>query len=62
MGGRDGSRVSGLSATAYLEQSIREPNAFVVDGFTEGIMCQNYATDLTDQQLSDLVAFLDSLK
>ncbi len=49
---------AGLSAEDYLEQSIREPNAHITDGYTEGVMYQFYDDDLTDQQIDDLVAFL----
>jgi cytochrome c553 len=50
--------VAGMSAEEYLEQSIREPNAHVTEGFTEGTMYQFYDNDLSDQQIQDLVAFL----
>lgn len=50
--------VDGLSAEEYLRQSILEPNAHVTEGFTEGIMYQNYADELSDQEVDDLVAFL----
>jgi len=58
IGAQAGSRVPGLTAEEYLRQSIKEPDAHVEDGFTAGVMYQNYATDLTDQQIDDLVAFL----
>ncbi|PID85366.1 MAG: hypothetical protein CSA11_05630 [Chloroflexi bacterium] len=50
--------VAGLSAEEYLEQSIREPNAHITDGYTEGGMYQFYDNDLSDQEINDLVAFL----
>ena len=53
---------SGLDIEEYLRQSIEEPDAIISEGFTEGVMYQNYATDLTEQQISDLVAFLLTLK
>ena len=50
-------RVAGMSAADYIHQSIVEPNAFIVEGFAEGLMYQNYATDLTADQIDDLVAY-----
>lgn len=55
-------RVAGMSAADYIHQSIVEPNAYVVEGFAEGLMYQNYATDLTEQEINDLVAFTLTLK
>ena len=51
-----------MSAAEFLEQSIREPNAVITEGFSPGVMYQNYDTDLTDQQIADLVAFLETLQ
>jgi cytochrome c peroxidase len=56
------SRVPSLSAAAFLEESIRNPNAHVTEGFVEGVMYQNYGTELTDQEIDDLVAYLLTLK
>jgi cytochrome c553 len=50
--------VSGQSAEAYLRESIVDPNAHVTEGFTEGVMYQNYGSDLSEQEISDLVAYL----
>ncbi len=47
---------------AFLRQSIMEPDAVVTEGFTAGVMYQNYATDLSDQEIDDLVAYLLTLK
>ena len=58
MGARAVGAVAGLSADQYLEQSIKEPNAHITDGFTEGVMYQFYGTDLSEQEIADLVAFL----
>jgi cytochrome c553 len=55
-------RVAGLSAADYIHQSIVEPNAYVVEGFAEGLMYQNYATDLTEDQINDLVAYTLTLE
>lgn len=60
--GRASERVPELSAEEYLRQSIVEPNAYIVEGFSEGLMYQNYGRELTDQQIADLVAFLLTLE
>lgn len=54
---RAGQRVPGLSAEAYLHQSIIEPEAFVVPGFRP-IMYPKYADHFSEQDIADLIAFL----
>lgn len=46
----------------YLRESIVDPNAYVVKGFSPNVMYQNYGKDLSAQQIADLVAFLKTLK
>ncbi len=55
-------RVAGMSAADYIHQSIVEPNAYIVEGFAEGLMYQNYGTDLTEDQINDLVAYTLTLE
>ena len=55
-------RIDGLSAEAYILNSIIKPNAYVVEGFPENVMPQNFAEILTEDQINDLVAFLASYK
>jgi sulfur-oxidizing protein SoxX len=62
IGAEAGSMVSGLSAEEYLRQSIIEPDAYVVEGFGQGLMPAGYGDALTSQQLDDLVAYLLGLK
>mgnify|MGYP001271608638 CR=1 FL=1 len=57
---RAGEMVEGLSAHAYVEQSIVEPDAHVVDGFNPGIMPAY--TDVSESDLANLVAYLLSLE
>lgn len=45
---------------AFIQQSIVDPNAEVADGFQPNIMPQTYGSQLSDKQLADLVAFLQS--
>lgn len=58
---RAGTYIAGTSAEDYLRQSILEPNAHLVEGFGADIMYQNYATDLTEDQINDLVAYMLTL-
>lgn len=55
---RAASRTS-LDADAYIEQSVREPVAFVVDGFAP--IMPSFDTQLSDSDVRDLIAFLKTL-
>lgn len=59
---RAGTRASGSTASDYLRQSIRDPDAVLVDNYQEGIMFRGYRDSLTEQQVADLVAYLLTLK
>jgi cytochrome c2 len=50
------------SADGYLLESIIHPNAYVVTGFTSGVMPQTFAQTLQPQDLADIIAYLDTLK
>lgn len=52
-------RVPGLSAGDYLEQSILQPDAFIVPGFQPGLMPKNFGERMTPEQLQSLVEFLE---
>lgn len=53
-------RIEGVSAEAYLRQSILEPEAFTAPGFRP-IMYPDYGDHFSEQDLADLVAFLMEL-
>ena len=55
-------RVPGTSAEDYIHQSIVDPSAHLVEGFPDNVMPKNFNTLLSEEQLSDLIAFLLSLK
>ncbi|NUM48763.1 MAG: c-type cytochrome [Anaerolineales bacterium] len=55
---RAATRVSGYPAEMYLREAIVSPNAYVVEGYTEGVMPQNFAETMSAQQLADVLAFL----
>jgi cytochrome c oxidase subunit 2 len=46
----------------YVTKSIISPNAQIVEGFTEGLMPQNYTEILSEQQISEIVAFILALE
>jgi len=59
---RAGDYVEGMSAEEYLRESIVEPDAHLVEGFQPGVMYQNYAEDLTEREIDNLVAYLLTLE
>lgn len=44
-----------------MRNSILDPNLYVVDRFSSGLMYQNYRDVLTDEQINDLIAYLSTL-
>lgn len=57
-----GSRVAGQSAAEYLRSSLLNTDAYLVEGYQEGIMYRGYADILTPQEIEDLVAYMLTLK
>lgn len=53
---RAGTRVAGLSAADYVRQSLREPQAYVVESFSGGVKMPDL--DLSDGEVEALVAYL----
>jgi mono/diheme cytochrome c family protein len=49
--------LAGKSA-AYIEQQIVDPNSQITQGFSEGVMPQDFETQLTPQDLQGLVQYL----
>ncbi len=59
-----GERVAGEDALTYLHNSIVQPNDFIVPANPEypaNLMPANYGEVLTEDQISDLIAYLLSL-
>ena len=52
------SRIAGVSAEDYIDESIRNPGAFVVEGFLPGLMPADLEARLEGQQIEALVQFL----
>ena len=59
---RAATSVPGLTAEEYLHQSIVNPTAHVVEGFPANQMPPNFGQTLKDEQISDIVAFLMTLR
>ncbi len=55
-------RVPGLSAEEYILESIVNPDAYVVEGYSAGDMYQTWEQELSEQEIADLVAYLVTLK
>lgn len=55
---RGSTRVAGYSAEKYIHESVVQPNAYVVEGFNPGIMPLTFGSQMTKQELADLIAFL----
>jgi mono/diheme cytochrome c family protein len=45
---------------AFIEESIKDPNAEVASGFAANIMPQDYSSQLSSKEIADLVAFLQT--
>lgn len=58
IGNLAGSRLQGKSAEAYLEESILNPDAYLVEGYPAGVMPKTYASHLTSEEVDSLVAFM----
>ena len=59
---RGATAVDGQTAAEYIEAAILTPDDYLVEGFAAGTMPQVWGDELTDQQVKDLVAYLETLK
>jgi mono/diheme cytochrome c family protein len=53
-----GQRVEGVSAEDYVYTSIVNPNEYVVEGYQPGVMLQNFAQQMTEEEIRGLVDWL----
>ncbi len=63
--GHEVTLADGTTATAddaYLRESILDPNVRVVQGFAPNLMPQTFKDRLQDQQISDLIEYIKTLK
>ncbi|MDX1614727.1 MAG: cytochrome c [Candidatus Promineifilaceae bacterium] len=58
---RAATRTAGLSAEAYIRQSIVDPDAYVVDGFND-LMPKNFGNRFDEKELAALTAYLMALE
>ncbi len=54
-------RVTGLPAYEYIQQSIERPSAYIVDGFSD-LMPSSLSQILTPEEIQQLVAYLLTIK
>jgi len=57
-----GTRVEGEIAERYLYNSIVNPNAYIVEGFVEGVMPANWSDVMSDPEIYDIIAYLLTLE
>jgi len=55
---RAATRVPGMSAEDYIKESTTKPDAYIVEGFNKGDMYAKWSTELSAQEIADLVAYL----
>ncbi|MCB0157953.1 MAG: c-type cytochrome [Caldilineaceae bacterium] len=51
-------RVAGEDAQTYVHNSIVNPSAYVVEGYTDGIMPQNFSEQMSEEEINGLVDWL----
>lgn len=59
---RGATRVEGESAAQYLYNSITNPGAYIVSGYVNGVMPQNYHELMTDDDVYNIIAYLFTLE
>lgn len=62
VGLRAETRVDGMTAEEYIRESILEPDAYTVEGFTPGLMYSTYGDELSETEIDDLVAYFLTLR
>ncbi len=58
---RAGSYQEGVSAEDYLRESIVDPDAHIVEGYTPGVMYLNFGEELQAREINDLIAYMLTL-
>jgi cytochrome c oxidase subunit 2 len=57
---RAASRKPDYGSKEYIYESIVNPSYFIVDGFQQGIMPNNYNTQIKPQEMADLLAWFEA--
>jgi cytochrome c551/c552 len=55
---QDAKADSNMDLAAFIEESIKDPDAYIAKGYTKGLMPTNFGQSLSSKQLKDLVAFI----
>jgi len=55
-------RVDGQNAVAYIYTSIVSPDTYLVDGFSDALMPENWADIYTDDDIFDIIAYMLTLE
>ncbi len=58
---RAATRIPGMSAQDYIRQSIKQPSAYIVDGFKDQ-MPPIFGQTLSDGDINDLIALLMTIR
>lgn len=59
---RGGSRIEGMDAPAYIHDSVLNPNAYIVEGFSADLMPLDMKDQMSPDELEAVVAYLLTLK
>ena len=57
---QDAKADNNMDLTAFVKQSITDPDAYIAKGYSKGIMPTTFGNSLSATQLNDLVAFIVS--
>lgn len=57
---QDAKADNNMDLTAFVKESIQDPDAYIAKGYSKGVMPTNFGTSLSPTQLNDLVAFIVS--
>lgn len=58
---RAGERVPGMDAATYLRESILDPRAFTVDGYSNNLMPTTYGQVFPPEDIEAILAYLHTL-
>ncbi len=61
LGERAATRVAGQGAADYIRTSIENPNAYIVDGYSAGLMPANLKSSMSADEYKDLIAYLETI-
>ncbi len=59
---RAGKLVAELSAEQYIKQSIINPDAYIVSGYSPAVMFAHYQDELSEEEINAIIAYLMNLK